>query len=441
LYRLRWTGALQPAAPATSHSTPGVVARKKLEALHGRDDPLAIATAWPHLASPDPFVRRAARVAVESQPKAGWRDRALAEREPRASVNALLALARVDAPANQAEILRALRRLHEAGLDASLRGEWLRVLSLAFSRGGHPPDSVRATWATVLAQLFPLRVPELDAVLLELLVYCEAPDIAAKGMAAIREANTRQQQLDFAKSLRVLRTQWTDSARQEFFDWLAQTAGWRGGGTFGRFLQRIRDDALAAVPDGERAALSARLAAAIRNAPTADYALGAGRRVVREWTTDDLTMLAQSDTLRRDVARGRKIFGAAGCFGCHTFDQEGGALGPDLTAVGRRVSVRDLIQAIVEPNREISDQYGTVELQHRDGRRLFGRIVNLTENGLHLAENLADPSTVVRLAEADIVSIAPSRQSLMPGGLLNTFSADEILDLLAFMRQSPPAER
>ena len=139
--------------------------------------------------------------------------------------------------------------------------------------------------------------------------------------------------------------------------------------------------------------------------------------------------------------RGKKIFGAAGCFGCHTFDDEGGALGPDLTAVARRLSVHDLFEAIVDPSREISDQYGTVNIAHRDGRRLSGRIVNLTEAGLHLAQNLADPANVVRLADSDIVSIEPSRHSLMPPGLLNPFSDDEILDLLAFMRSTPPETR
>ena len=63
---------------------------------------------------------------------------------------------------------------------------------------------------------------------------------------------TRQQQLDFAKSLRTLRTQWTRELRREFFDWLGQTLSWRGGGTFARFLQRIRDDALGAAPAEER---------------------------------------------------------------------------------------------------------------------------------------------------------------------------------------------
>jgi putative heme-binding domain-containing protein len=439
LYRLRWAGTLPADEPVILPVPAEGTARHALESYHGREDTRAISAVWPSLNSPDPFLRRAARVALESQPAFRWRERALKETSALASLSALLALARVDPRGSQAEILAALKKLHVRGVDSNVRGEWLRVLALTFSRGGDPPASVRATWAPVLQELFPTRIHALDAALLELLVYCDAPNVAEKGVGALREAATRQQQLDFATSLRALRTSWTPATRRDFFDWLAGSSNWRGGATFGRFLQRIRDDALNSVPAAERTALRAQLDAAAKAKPSPDYTLGSTAREVRAWSTDDLVMLAQNDVLKRDVARGRKVFGEVGCFGCHAFDQEGGALGPDLTAVARRLSVRDLFEAIVEPSREISDQYGTVEIRHRDGRRFSGRIVNLTEQGLQLAENLADPSNTVRLAEADIDSIEPAKLSLMPPGLLNSLSADEILDLLAFMR-SPAAD-
>jgi putative heme-binding domain-containing protein len=441
LYRLRWTGtpaaeppiALSPVSPSSSVKT-----RRDLETFHGRGDAAAVDATWPALASDDAVLRRTARTALESQPVSSWRTRALEERAPRLALAALLALARADAAASQAGLLAALRRLHDARLDSTQRDEWLRVLALAFSRGGAPAPAIRAEWAKLLGPLFPSGNHARDTATLELLVYCEAPDAAAKGLAALRRGVTREAQLDFARSLRVLRTSWTPELRREFFDWFAQTLTWRGGGTFARFLQRLRDDALEAAPENERAALRELLAAAARKNSAPGGAPAAERAFVRAWTTDDLTQLARNDLRQRDAARGRALFGAAGCFACHVFDGEGGALGPDLSAVTRRMSVRDLFEAIVEPSREISDQYGTVEIRTRDDRRLSGRIVNLTDTGLHLAQNLADPANVVRLAENDIVALAPSKHSLMPAGLLNPFSDEEILDLLAFMRSGPP---
>ncbi len=49
--------------------------RHQLEAFHGRRDPKAVDAAWPHLGSPDRFIRWAARVAIEHQAPETWRDR------------------------------------------------------------------------------------------------------------------------------------------------------------------------------------------------------------------------------------------------------------------------------------------------------------------------------------------------------------------------------
>ena len=57
------------------------------------------------------------------------------------------------------------------------------------------------------------------------------------------------------------------------------------------------------------------------------------------------------------------------------------AVGPDFTDAGSRFALRDLLEAIVDPSREISDQYGTSVVTLRDGRRLTGRIINYTEQG------------------------------------------------------------
>ena len=128
----------------------------------------------------------------------------------------------------------------------------------------------------------------------------------------------------------------------------------------------------------------------------------------------ELTALVARAPGARDPARGRRVFAAAGCFACHTCNGEGGALGPDLTAAAARLAPRDLLEAIVEPSREISDQYGTSEIALRDGRRLSGRIINYTEQGLVLAENLFDPAQGVRLKESDIASITPAQSPRQP---------------------------
>ncbi len=101
LYRVTYVGdePTTPSAPQGPDAGAEARARRRaLEAFHGRRDPKAVAAAWPVLSDPDRFLRFAARVAIEFQDPASWRDQALAETDPQAALESLLALARVSAP-------------------------------------------------------------------------------------------------------------------------------------------------------------------------------------------------------------------------------------------------------------------------------------------------------------------------------------------------------
>ena len=438
IYRLSWTGdrarAEEPAEKSAEIPT-AVAERNALEIFHGRADPAAVDLVWPALAHPDPIVRRAARTALESQPVAAWRERAFAEKSPRPALAALLALARLDAKSHQSAILAALRRLFTAGLDTALRDEALRVLTLTLIRGGEIPDATRKSWATLVAPLFPSGTPARDAILLELLVSLRAPDALARGFAALAGAVTHEAQLDLARSLRARIGEWSPAQRTQYLAWLHGTGGWRGGSSFTLLLKELRKEAVASAPEAERVSLEKSLAASATQVASTGASLPANRGFVRAWTVAELTALVEKSPAPRDAARGRRVFGMVGCFACHTCAGEGGSVGPDLTAAGSRLPTRDLLEAIIEPSRAISDQYGTSLITLRDGRHLSGRIINYTEQGVSLAENLFDPAQAVRLKEADIVSIEDSKISLMPPGLLNLLEAGEILDLVAFLGQ------
>ncbi len=437
LYRLTWIGDRIGAAP--KDSSPVVIRdavrrRRALEKFHGREDPRAIESAWPHLGSDDALLRHAARIAVESQPVSGWQDQALAEKQPRSALTALLALARVGDAALQPKLLAALLAMdwHELG---ALRYEWLRVVALTLTRGGGAKPEIRTRWAEQLGQHFPTNDRTLDVALGELLVFLDAPGIAAKTMVQLHTAATHEEQLDYARILRSLTTNWTPELRGEFFDWLGQASAWRGGGSFKLFVNRLRSDALASAPEPERAGLAKRLAAATPSpAKASAFALPTGRGFVKEWTLTALTALAENAKTPGRIEDGRRWFAAIGCAACHTFAREGGALGPDLTAVAGRFSTHDLLESIVDPNKEISDQYGTIVLTKSDGTQLNGRIGNHSEGVVQVVENLFEPSVVTKVKESDVRSIEPSKISLMPAGLLNLLQADEILDLIAYLK-------
>jgi hypothetical protein len=110
--------------------------RHKLEAFHGKQDPKAIDFAWPHLNSGDRWIRYAARIAIESQPVADWKDRALAEKDVNAGLTALLALSRLGGKETQPALLKAVGKWPLDTLNEEQKLEKLRVIEVSFSRQG-----------------------------------------------------------------------------------------------------------------------------------------------------------------------------------------------------------------------------------------------------------------------------------------------------------------
>jgi putative heme-binding domain-containing protein len=451
LYRVTYAGGADAPAAATPPADPKAASlrelRHTLEAFHGRPDPKALHAAWPLLGSEDRAIRYAARIALEWQDPATWREKALAESDPRTAIAALVALARVSGrddwhrkpsdpkpdPALRGRILESLGAIDWAKLPTADRADLLRAYTLAFTRLGPPDDATRSGVVARLDPLFPSGKVETDFALAELLAYLQAPSAAAKIMAVMREASTQEEQIQYALILRNLKAGWTRPLREEYFRWFVEKgAAYRGGNTFASSLRTIRDQAVASLSDQERAELKPVLDAQPARVSPRD--LLAARPTVKEWTVAEVAPLVETGLGKpRDLERGRKLFGAVACSACHRFGNEGGGVGPDLTAVAGRFGVRDLAEAVVEPSKVISDQYAAVSIATKDGRVITGRVGNLFGDSLSIIEDMFDPGRGTNLRRSEIEAMEPSPVSPMPAGLLDSLSAEEIQDLFAFM--------
>jgi putative heme-binding domain-containing protein len=450
LYRVTYTGeASSPRRPASATALVGGDARElrhRLEAFHGHHDPKAIATAWPYLSHPDRFLRWAARVAIEFQDPATWRDRALAETShPEAALNALLALTRVsakdpahrqkdDPPPNEAlrdRILTALDRIAWEGLSQAQKLDLLRVYEVVLNRFGRPNEADTARLIQRFDAHYPASSRELNAELAQLLVFLQAPDVGAKTIALLEKAPTQEEQIDYARSLRLLKTGWTPELRKAYFSWMLKAATYKGGNSFRGFLANIQRDALANLSEAEKDELKPILEA--KTTPTTPTAVLPERKFVKNWTLDELVPMVENGLKGRDYDRGRALFAAARCFSCHRFNDEGGGLGPDLSGVAGRFSVRDLLESTVQPSKVISDQYEAVTIATTDGRVITGRIVNLFDDTILVNPDMLDPNKMVRVRRDQIEEMKRSPVSMMPEGLLNTLDQDEVLDLFAYL--------
>ena len=450
LYRVTYVGK-ESTTPAKADSR-GVAARAirhKLEAFHGHKDLNALNAAWPYLGDKDRFTRAAARAAIESQAPILWQERALNEKNPQASITALIALSRASArdefhrqpsdpqpdPSLQARVLNALGRIEWSKLTDPQRLELIRAHALAFIRLGQPDSATAQRVVAKFDPHYPATNRELNAELCNLLVYLQAPSAAAKTMGLLAEAPTQEEQLEYAKALRMLKTGWTPQQRKDYFSWFLKAASYRGGASFGAFVTNIKTEAVANLSETERAELQPILdAQPPQKSPLEVMASAlAGRTLVKEWTVDDLAPLMEKGLKGRNFERGRKMFGAAACFACHRYDNEGGSFGPDLTGVAGRFNPRDLLESIILPSKEVSDQYAPVVITKNDGTTVTGRIINLNSDQVMVSPNMFDPNEQISVNMKQVKSIEPSKVSPMPEGLMSMLNKDEILDLMAYL--------
>ena len=420
-------------------------ARIALESFHGRQDAEAVNAAWKQLDSADRALRFAARVAIEWQPVNEWQERALAEKNPDRAIEAIIALARVtgrDVPhrnetspkpaaALQAKMFDTLDRIDWAKLDERQRLDLLRAYSLTLTRHGRP-DAERGQALTAKFEgLFPGETPEQAYELAQFLAYFEAPSAANKLMARLRTAGSNEEQLNYARTLRVLRTGWTPALREEYFKWFVKAAAFKGGASLGGFLRDIKKDAVETLTNDEKLALQPILDAKpeIKN----PMELLAARTFVKDWKLTDWATVSERDLRGRNFDRGRQLYGAVACSSCHRFNGDGGAVGPDLSGVAGRFSPRDLLESVLEPSKVISDQYGMIVVTKTGGDVISGRVANLNGDTLNIAENMLAPGDFTNVKRGDIEKIEPSTVSPMPEGLLSTLSREDVLDMVAYL--------
>ncbi len=129
--------------------------------------------------------------------------------------------------------------------------------------------------------------------------------------------------------------------------------------------------------------------------------------------------------------QGRLLFQRT-CGSCHKMFGEGGIIGPDLTG-SNRTNTEYVLSNVLNPSDEIQDAYKMVVITTRDGRTYSGNIVG--ENTRQVNLRIVGQEEVA-LNKSDIQSREETDVSMMPPGLFETLSDGEVLDLVAFLKQT-----
>ena len=129
-----------------------------------------------------------------------------------------------------------------------------------------------------------------------------------------------------------------------------------------------------------------------------------------------------------DATAGKQVYDKSGCASCHAINKQGGAIGPDLSDVGRRRNLKYLEESIVKPEADIPVQYRAVQVVTKSGQ---------TVNGLRLNED--DISIQVRdmgdnlrsFMKSDVREIKHDKPSLMPS--YKSLAKKDLDDLVAYL--------
>jgi len=459
LYRVSYGGQIKDGVKPDSVSAGKVEAearalRRRIEHFHGRTDPNAVDTLWPHLGSNDRSIRHAARIALEAQEPADWKVRALSETNASAGLTALLALARVGGPDAQTALLKSLGHFPFESLSEQQKLLKLRALQLSLLRQGRVSEEQSRALAVQLGRHYPAASWPLNRELSRTLLYLDAPGVVTKTLDLLAAAPTQEQQLHYVAQLRNVRSGWSLADRRRYFEWWLKLrdslprppeltqwfadAGRRpvDGAWVDKYLREFHRDAVATLAPEERQLLAPMLRVPLQKSQQVP---ATNRKFERAWTVAELLTDLDRVSAGRNFARGRQAFVDAQCLACHRFGNDGGEIGPELTAAGSKYDRRSLLESLLEPSKVINEQYQHHTVTLRNGDSSSGRLLRDAADELVL-ETDAVSGTRERFDRKDIERVTPAALSSMPSGLVDILNREELLDLLAYLESGGRAD-
>jgi putative heme-binding domain-containing protein len=157
-------------------------------------------------------------------------------------------------------------------------------------------------------------------------------------------------------------------------------------------------------------------------------------RAATEWKLGDLSKDLEAEfTNGRDFVNGQQLFTIGSCVSCHKFAGKGYEVGSDLTKLDPQWTPEDVLNHIIEPSMKIDEKYKTQIFQLVSGNTVSGVVVAEDNNSVRIVENPLVQSSTTTIAKSDIDERRASTVSIMPKGLLDTLTKDEIFDLLGYI--------
>ncbi|WP_345687060.1 PVC-type heme-binding CxxCH protein [Novipirellula caenicola] len=136
----------------------------------------------------------------------------------------------------------------------------------------------------------------------------------------------------------------------------------------------------------------------------------------------------------QDVDAGRRVFFRRGCSNCHVHSGRGTNTGPDLTHLAGQMTRPRILESILNPSKEVGPLYVPWTVLTSDGHVLTGLKMDRPGAKNQLRLQGAD-GNIFEVPRDEIEQLQPSEKSIMPVGLEDSMTLDELADLIAFLSE------
>jgi putative heme-binding domain-containing protein len=154
----------------------------------------------------------------------------------------------------------------------------------------------------------------------------------------------------------------------------------------------------------------------------------------KEWKFEELAGEVEKMKDARSLATAKQIFTVANCVSCHKMNGVGQEIGQDLTKPDPKVATSvEILRHILEPSLKIDEKYQTWVFDLNNGKKVTGMILEQKDGVFKVIENPLLKAEPITIKEADIDQKSKSATSIMPKGLLDKLTKEEILDLIAYI--------
>lgn len=143
-------------------------------------------------------------------------------------------------------------------------------------------------------------------------------------------------------------------------------------------------------------------------------------------------ILLAVNKLKGDPAKGKLLFNSQGCIACHSINKGEKMKGPFMGQIGSIMNREQITESILKPNASISQGFSTVTITAKGNKTYMGFITEETAARVVLRDIAGNVSTV---KASDILSRKEMKTSMMPAGLANSLSYDELAALVTFLAQ------